>query len=379
MVILLMWLLAIDIAGYLVELSDTYSQEDRALGLAGLKDHFMLGAIMLLMAVGLRHLSLSPIDLKMRQAQASVLTWLPLIYLGLGLLLFGQARLMLLQAGWEHEQAPVAPGLSRRWAWWGLLFVAGVTALALLVPAGDTLAGAYAFTWLMSLLVFIVQWILLILQVLLFILLSPCLALFQMQQLSQARPQLPSLPPLPTQTAGPAWLFYLRLVLFWIVILVVLFFLFRTLWLDRRAAGSWNVWRGLFSWWRSFWLWLLKWKKRVEIQFRRVAGEPPSDAREARLSWWQRWRARTARERVRRLYLALLNRAAKAGHPRRSIQTPFEYAAELEPRLAEEGDALETLTEAFVQARYSRRMFPPEEVSFLRRVWQRLQAALRKL
>jgi hypothetical protein len=50
----------------------------------------------------------------------------------------------------------------------------------------------------------------------------------------------------------------------------------------------------------------------------------------------------------------------------------------LEPHVAEEREALRKLTDSFVEARYSRRAFEPEEVNLLRRIWQRLQAALRK-
>ena len=81
---------------------------------------------------------------------------------------------------------------------------------------------------------------------------------------------------------------------------------------------------------------------------------------------------------MRRLYLALVTRAAQAGHPRAAHQTPFEYAIRLEPYLAEEGDALKKLTDAFVEARYSRRAFESEEVNLLRRIWQRLQSAFEK-
>ena len=84
-------------------------------------------------------------------------------------------------------------------------------------------------------------------------------------------------------------------------------------------------------------------------------------------------------EQVRRFYLALLNRAGRAGYPRQPQQTPYEYAPKLSPHLADEAEALDQLTQAFIEARYSRRAFPPQEVSLLHRAWQRLQAALRRL
>jgi hypothetical protein len=95
-------------------------------------------------------------------------------------------------------------------------------------------------------------------------------------------------------------------------------------------------------------------------------------------SWWQRWQARTPQERVRRFYLALLDRAAQAGLARHPDQTPYEYASRLKPHLSEEEDALSTLTQAFVEARYSRRTFEPKEVSLIQRLWQRLREKLRK-
>jgi len=81
--------------------------------------------------------------------QVSTLVWLPLAYFGLGLLLFSQARLTLLQAHWAKEQMQVDPALNRRWAGWGLIFIVGITALALLMPAGDTMLGFHVLVWLM--------------------------------------------------------------------------------------------------------------------------------------------------------------------------------------------------------------------------------------
>ena len=166
--------------------------------------------------------------------------------------------------------------------------------------------------------------------------------------------------------------------MFWVVAILLLFLILRIYWRERKAAGGWEPWRGLAKLWQALWAWLLGWKNRVTLRFGRASRPPAGETLEAGPSWWQRWRARTARDRVRRLYLALLQRAAQAGHPRRPDQTPFEYEAALKPRVAGEENALDTLTSAFVQARYSRREFQSEEVSLLRRIWQRLQAALRK-
>ncbi len=379
MLMLMMWLLAMDIAACLAALQDTLNAQEREWGLSSLKERFMLGAFVLLMAVGVHRVNFPWLGLVPHLAPPGVLTGLPLIYFGLGLLLFGQARLSLLQVSWQQEQVPVTPALARRWASWGLIFVGSIVVLAWLMPGGDTAFGLLLLLGLMMLAAWIGQLLVFILFLLLSLLLAPCLMLFRMQQAT-----LPLLPQLslqempPEQTAGPVWFFYLRLVVFWIVAATVMFLLVRIYWRERQALGGWGIWSGLVKLWQALWAWLIGWKKRVAIRWGWSAAEPEGEPPVVGSTWWQRWQARTARERVRRLYLALLQRAAQVGHPRRPDQTPFEYATKLKPHVTGEENALDTLTSAFVEARYSRREFRQEEVSLLQRMWRRLQALLRK-
>ena len=381
-VLLTIWPLALDIAGCLALLDDPFGTPDeREEGLGGLKSRFTAGAFILLMAVAARHVDFSQSVLSIGRAQAGLLAWLPVIYLALGLLLFGQARLALLRAEWSREGVPVSPGLERRWTGWSLSFVWWIALVALLIPAGNTLLGLYALAWLLWLVSLIGQIFIFIIYVLFSLLVAPCVFLFKMQQPVNPiqQPILPTLPPEPhTQSAGMPWLLYLRMTAFWIIVAIFLVYLLRVYWRDRQEIGRLGIRRWLVNGWRVFLTWLLGWRQRIEIRFRREPAALASEARQPQLAWLQRWRARTARERVRRLYLALVNRAAQAGHPRAAHQTPLEYKARLEPYLAGEGDALTTLTEAFIEARYSRRPFESEEVHFLRRIWQRLQTALRK-
>jgi len=135
----------------------------------------------------------------------------------------------------------------------------------------------------------------------------------------------------------------------------------------------------LLEWWQSIWSWILGCKNRAAIRLRRPHSRAAESIAGAKPGWWERWRARTARERVRRLYLAMLNRAAQVGAPRPSHQTPYEYAARLQPRVPDEAEALDQLTEAFVQARYSRKDFNPQEIGLLHTIWRRVQAALQRM
>jgi predicted ATPase len=83
------------------------------------------------------------------------------------------------------------------------------------------------------------------------------------------------------------------------------------------------------------------------------------------------------REQVRRYYLAALKEAGEEGFVRPPHETPLEYAEDLAAELPEsEGDARE-LTEAFIDARYSRREIGSGEVAGAESAWRRLVRGLR--
>ncbi|MGE5263114.1 MAG: DUF4129 domain-containing protein, partial [Acidobacteriota bacterium] len=162
-------------------------------------------------------------------------------------------------------------------------------------------------------------------------------------------------------------------------VVLILLFVVRTYWHDRQAVGIWSILREmLLAWWVAFRTWLSMGVDNVQRILSRNAAQATPKTLTANLAYWRRWQARTARERVRRLYLLLVQRAAEAGHPRRLTQTPYEYSSELKSYIGENEDALSQLTEAFVEARYGRRDFDAGEVSRLHRLWQALRSALHR-
>jgi hypothetical protein len=84
------------------------------------------------------------------------------------------------------------------------------------------------------------------------------------------------------------------------------------------------------------------------------------------------------REQVRRYYLAAVKEAAEEGAPRQAHQTPSEFAADLASNWPESDPEIESLTEAFLDARYSPREIVEVEASRARSAWQRLAQALRR-
>jgi hypothetical protein len=143
------------------------------------------------------------------------------------------------------------------------------------------------------------------------------------------------------------------------------------------AEGRW--WQRILLWVRALWR---AWRKLgQEVQQRLVRrqqerrAEQPGTRR--RLSFFS-LRRLAPRELVRYFYLSTVRRAAQAGQPRQQGQTPYEYETALGAKFAELEPDLHGLTEAFVEARYSRRPVEPDEVKAVKPLWQRIKAALRR-
>jgi hypothetical protein len=94
---------------------------------------------------------------------------------------------------------------------------------------------------------------------------------------------------------------------------------------------------------------------------------------------WFGLRRLSARERILQYYLNILKRVEKSGPVRQPQQTPYEYEPELGQTVPEAQTEVHTLTDIFVRARYSREGFDEEQVSLVKRQWQRIRQALRSL
>jgi hypothetical protein len=89
--------------------------------------------------------------------------------------------------------------------------------------------------------------------------------------------------------------------------------------------------------------------------------------------------ALSPRERILYYYLSILRRASKLGLSRHRAQTPNEYDTILRPHLDQAQQEMTQLTQAFVEARYSRHAFDREQDKQVRTRWQQVKAALRAL
>jgi hypothetical protein len=89
--------------------------------------------------------------------------------------------------------------------------------------------------------------------------------------------------------------------------------------------------------------------------------------------------AQSPRDRILYYYLNTLRRASQLGVGRRGSQTPHEYGLVLGPMLADSHPALESLTESFVEARYSRHEVDRDQERQVRGIWRQVTGALKEL
>jgi len=84
-------------------------------------------------------------------------------------------------------------------------------------------------------------------------------------------------------------------------------------------------------------------------------------------------------QQARYYYLSMVERAEQSGIPRRTSETPLQYAPRLAQQLEEKLEdkaAVQEVTEAFLQARYTRRPIGADQATKLQTLWQQIRQHL---
>ena len=87
-------------------------------------------------------------------------------------------------------------------------------------------------------------------------------------------------------------------------------------------------------------------------------------------------RALDPRRQIYFYYLAMIRRGGEQGIPRQPSQTPSEYAASLEKELPDASQDIDSITDAFVEARYSRHEMDLQKANWVKEIWGRIRRAL---
>jgi hypothetical protein len=358
--------------------------QDRSAAIGRIGQRFVLGGVLLLLALGLEAVNLAaPRGPALPISAAS--TAGALLYLVTGFLLFSQARLTLLRARWQQEGAAIAAAVTPRWNRMSWLLILGVVGGTALLPrtygrglletlsAGLVLIGyvfavlGYLVVWLFGMLVAIPAWLL-------------SLLLPTPGSGPSMPPPPPAIPPPPPALEREPRLW--AALLFWLCMAALVVYAGRIL-LQRHpgllsSIASWQPLARVLAWLQALWHDTRGWAGQAaraagELMRRPVASTSTRAVRSPRLG------ALAPRELVRYFYRSTLDRAANSGLARQAGQTPYEYSASLAATVPDTADDISALTEAFVVAQYGVQPVERDDAGRARKPWERLRRALRSL
>jgi hypothetical protein len=357
---------------------------DRQAVLGDIVHYYFFGGVMLLLLTGLARFDI----LILYQDGPPPLSGLvvnAMLYLILGLVLISQARFSILQASWRIGRIDVSPQLGTRWAWLAVIFLILILAVALVLPTGYSVGLPQAIAFIVTAPINVVSFIISSLLYFLALLFGLILNALGMQTAPIARQtpppaQLPSLPPGdPGSTSGLAWFELFKSILFWGILAAILAYSVYHFFQERQGLlpglGEGLLAR-LIAWLRGLWQRGRRWPALARQAVARRLGRRPG-LRER----WESWRIvrlshLSPRQRVRYFYLSVLRRATRAGHSRSPQQTPYEYGTVLTRHVPETETDVTTLTQAFVEARYSQHPVDEQDANVIKRVWRRIRATL---
>ncbi|MFV9507271.1 MAG: DUF4129 domain-containing protein [Oscillochloridaceae bacterium umkhey_bin13] len=315
-------------------------------------------------------------------------------YLGCAVLLHSRARLGLLRITWRRDEATVEGAVLGRWAWLSGGLVLLLVALGAILPlsSGSGLvelarSGAVSVINLLSMLALAMG--VLTLGLLGILIAIPALLIGWLASWSgmavtpSATPlQLPTpVPPPPPPPSDPP---ILPGLIFWFCIaLLALYALWTVLRRQQWAVTAAQRLRSLtlvplLAWWQRVWGGATRYAHMVGAALadqmeRRWPAEPAAAPPRPR------WGRMAPAERVRYLYLVLLDYAAQAGIGRAPTATPAEYGNQLAQQIPEQAEDVRALTEAYQVAVYSPHPTSSATAAAARKPWARLVRALRQV
>lgn len=308
-----------------------------------------------------------------------------LLYFLSGLWLLSHARLLRMNAQWLADGVGKEAGLERSWQRSALTVLVAIALIAAFLPIGSTLGISQILRVLLNGLFYIAG----LLFAAIGFLFAAVISVFtrNAEPVPPATPQpLPTLPPPPVTTpppANPAVAFILSSA-FWailvaLVIGALLFFLReRGYRLERaRVRDTWNaLWAQVVALWRR----VRRRTKAARLALRQRLRGPATLTTVPAVTGrgMRRPRGTTPREQIRYYYLSTIRRAEQRGLPRPDSATPLEFVRDLKEEWPDAESDLDSLTDAFVEARYSQQPIDQSAVGRVKTEWKRVRERLRR-
>ena len=294
---------------------------------------------------------------------------------------------MSLQTHWNRYRIPVSSkNLVRQWGIYSVLFLLILAVIVSLLPAGDSFGFFSLLGTLVNLLVGVLVLIMLFVGMLVSLLFTLPFLLFGRGSPSSPLPP-PALPPLPTQhqtpfTPGPLWEL-IRSILLWGGLVAILLFAFVHFVRQHKEILATLRRSRITNWLILAWQWLYRNVNKTRATLSRAVAEGWQNI-VARLEGrrvlprpgWINLRSLDPRRQIYFFYLAMVRRGEEQGLRRKPSQTPAEYARTLERAVPAVEEDIDSITDAFIEARYSRRDVDSRQADLAKAIWGRIRRAL---
>jgi hypothetical protein len=314
-----------------------------------------------------------------------------LLYFVFGLALLSLSRLMSLQTRWNHMRIPIASSnLTRQWGRYSLFFLLILAVIVSLLPAGDSLGFFSVLQTLIGFLLGVFLFIAQLIMILVWLLFSLPFMLFgQMPPLLDRLPPPSLLPNLPRQPVAPPgdneiWALIRSIFLWGSLIAILIFAILRFVRQHDSVLAALRKSK-VTNWLLLAWQWLSRSVDKTREGLSRAIAEGWQSI-VSRLEGKRilaplsliSLRSLDPRRRIYFFYLAMVRRSSEQGLARKSSQTPSEYAVTLEKALPAAGEDIDSITKAFVEARYSRQEVDSRMAELVKATWGRIRQVLQE-
>lgn len=302
----------------------------------------------------------------------------------LGLVLLSLTQFSILRVRWFLDRVPIQNNLTLRWISFSLGLLLIVAFISFILPTGYSLNALEFLNAALSIILWILWAIAFILTFPIVYLLSLIFRLFgktesQVEGLQRFVPKMPEQP----ETSNAGWGEWVKSLIFWTIFLLVV--IFSIIYLLRQNKNLMDKLHSIRL------VGMIRWLFISIRAFFSEAGEKVKEIIKEQRQRLQNRKSNTGgrffnfinphrlqpRDKVVFYYLAMIRRAQENGISRFPSQTPYEYEKVLDKTIPDGSQDFNSITESFLDARYSLKPIDNEQASSVEKNWQRIKNFLR--
>jgi hypothetical protein len=356
--------------------------EERYIARKQLMDHILLFGIVLVILTGFVR-----IDIRGLEGESPPVTSVigVVLYFIFGLILLSLTQFSILRGRWSSSRIPIAMKIGSRWIIYSFLFLSILMAVSILLPTNYSLGFLTSFGYILLLILDLVTKLFGFLILLLLWFFSRFGTQEEVPSQLQPPPILPDFTPVPGTDGISPWWDIIKSTIFWLVFLSIIgLAAYQYLLQHKGIADRIRKIPGIL-WFSRLAHWLIGFFNNVgttitaaiESGKNKISPLTRSNRIPDQLRFFKKG-SLTPRERIIFFYLVLTRRGKESGIERKKSQSPYEYSDVLKSQIPELEEEVSSMTDTFVEARYSQHYLAEEHAKFVRHLWGQIRKALSK-